>query len=127
MQVKVWNDNDYPFTDPNFEGVSVTIPPHSFIEMEYYTAVDFKGRMSPIVVDGNMIPKKESYKMIRIEVPKDEKVKDTPEHKCFACGKSYESQRMLALHVEENHELHTDDEAETEIKKRGRPKKDVAA
>jgi hypothetical protein len=66
MDVKVWNDNEYPFTQA-FKGVDVSIAPKQFIKMERGEAVDFLGLFSSIVRDADGAPHPKSYKKLRIE------------------------------------------------------------
>ena len=66
--VKVWNNNVHPFTQ-EFKSRSITIPPQEYIEMDYEEAVEFKGKFSPIITDGDGNPLPESYKMLKVERP----------------------------------------------------------
>ena len=66
--VKVWNNNVHPFTQ-EFKSNKITIPPQAYIEMDYEEAVEFKGKFSPIITDGDGNPLPESFKMIKVERP----------------------------------------------------------
>ena len=66
--VKVWNNNVHPFTQ-DFKSQKISIPPQAYIEMDYEEAVEFKGKFSPIITDGDGNPLPESYKMIKVERP----------------------------------------------------------
>ena len=122
MQVKVWNDNEHPFTD-NFKGDVVTIPPKKYVEMEYYEAHEFKGKYSPIKVDGDNQPLPTSFKMIRIEKMGAPEVINLGVT-CQACGKTYESQGVLDVHIDEQH-LESMADPEVAQKRRGRPRKEA--
>lgn len=65
-KVKVWNDNDHPFTQ-EFKGETVHIPAKKFIEMEWDEAVSFKSYPHSMKFDGMGQQLPESYKMIRVE------------------------------------------------------------
>jgi hypothetical protein len=124
MRAKVWNDNTYPFTQ-KFKDEVITIPPNSFIWMEELEANDFRGLYSPIVVDFDNRQLPSSYKMIRVEkISADGKPVKT--HKCFACGITVNSKEALDEHTDK---FHLDELSDPEVaeKRRGRPRKDVAA
>ena len=115
MKAKVWNDNIFPYTE-RFKGDIITIPPKSFIEMDYDEAVMFRGTFSSIVRDADGAPKAESYKMIRIEPqgnPVDNVIKQDP-NKCLACGKVLGSQAELAQHIFNEHPAMLDSESKDE-------------
>tara|TARA_R110000868_G_scaffold62962_3_gene189966 strand:- start:19733 stop:20128 length:396 start_codon:yes stop_codon:yes gene_type:complete len=104
MKAKVWNDNDYVYKE-YFKGDNIVIPPKSFIEMDYDEAVMFRGTFNSIVRDADGQPKRESYKMIRIEKPQgaDEVQTKVDPNKCIACGKGFSNQGALAQHVFDEH------------------------
>jgi hypothetical protein len=97
---QVWNDNVHPHTE-TFKGTVVTIPPKSFVEMDYDEAVEFKCQFTPIKTDGEKNPLPESFKMIRV-VPLDKVKTDVP-LVCHATGKvaanAAELAKMNAEHV----------------------------
>lgn len=124
MQVRVWNDNTYPHTE-EFKGEKVTIPARGHVMMEWSEAHEFKGRYTPIIRDGGNQPKPESFKMIRIEsVSGDQAVAAAAGFPCQACGKSYESQRVLDTHIDEQH-LDAMADQDVAQKRRGRPRKEA--
>lgn len=123
MQVKVWNDNEYPFSD-EFKGDKITIPPKKFIEMEYYDAHEFRGKYSPIKVDGDGQHMPQSYKMIRIEKIGSPEVTQLGVT-CQACGKVYESQGVLDAHIDEQHLESMADPEVAQKRLRGRPRKEA--
>ena len=103
MQAKVWNDNEHVFTDDSFKGEKITIPPKSFIEMEYGEANEFKYKYSPIKVGGDNQQLPSSYKMIRVEPIGEPEAVKVAGVNCQACGKTYESQKVLDAHIDEQH------------------------
>jgi hypothetical protein len=123
MQVKVWNDNKYPHVE-KFKGDTIRIPAGGYVEMDLYDATDFRGQYTPIVKGADEQPMPQSYKIIRIERPSDAKVEASSSFQCQACGKSYESQKVLDAHTDENH---LDQLAEPDVaqKRRGRPRKEA--
>ena len=124
MQVKVWNDNDHPFTDNNFKGDVVTIPPKKYVEMEYNEAHEFRGKYSPIKLGGDGQPLAQSFKMIRIEKTGPAEAAHVSGVTCQACGKVYESQGVLDVHIDEQH-LDAMADPEVAQKRRGRPRKEA--
>lgn len=101
-KVKVWNDNDHDYKE-NFRGVEVFIKAKGFVEMEETEAVKFRGNFSPIEVDHDGTPLKRSFKMIRIEKTGESAPVEELGHPCMACGRSYESEKVLNAHIEEKH------------------------
>jgi hypothetical protein len=110
QQVRVWNDNDYAFTDPDFKGEKITIPAKKYILMERFEANEFRGKYSPrVVADGNEDPR--YYKKIRIEETTEEReasLADT--HNCLACGKSHPTKEALDAHIDEAHLAQLEDQ-----------------
>lgn len=70
MNVKVWNDNIYPYTE-DFRGTKYTIPAQSFIEMDEDEAEYFKATFTFPVKDSQGRPDPKFFKKIRIEIPED--------------------------------------------------------
>ena len=111
--VKVWNDNEHIYREV-FQGEQIIIPPGGFLEMERDKAVLFKGTFKqPIMIDGIQDP--HSYKMIRIEIPKEaEEVREEEmeqiEYKCMACNKEFKSQKSLDRHIKMHHSDIMEDE-----------------
>ena len=62
---QVWNDNVHPHTEV-FKEKTITIPPKSYISMDYDEAIEFKCQFTPIRHDGEKNPRPESFKMIRV-------------------------------------------------------------
>ena len=115
MKAKVWNDNIFPYTE-RYKGDLIEIPAKSFIEMDLDEAVMFRGTFSSIVRDADGQPKKESFKMIRVEPqgnPVDNVIKSDP-NKCLACGKVLGSQAELAQHIFNEHPAMLDPESRSE-------------
>lgn len=124
---KVWNDNDHPHTEM-FKGDKITILPKKYVVMQEDDAVMFRGQFYPPVLDGDGQALPTSYKKIRIELHDDGAVVEEvsePKHICQACKYEADSAKDLLEHVNVTHKdaLIVDEEAEKEIKKRGRPAK----
>jgi len=66
MDVKVWNDNTYPYSE-KFKGTEVKIEPKTFIKMEREEAILLLGQFSPITRDADGAPHPKSFKRLRIE------------------------------------------------------------
>lgn len=127
-QVRVWNDNTYPFTQ-EFKGDKISIGPRQFVHMEYFDAMEFKSQFSPIERDGDGQPLPKSYKMIRVEQPGSVEV-EAPEKRfvCHATGKAFATQAELdAENKKYEDRIVKDEAAEKEIEQvkrgRGRPPK----
>jgi len=75
MKVKVWNDNEHPYTE-KYRGDQVTIAAKKYVEMELEDAIMFMGQCSPRVLnaDGRDDPK--GFKKLRREDPKVTDKKD---------------------------------------------------
>lgn len=121
-QVKVWNDNVYPYSE-EFKDQKIMIPAKSFIMMEAGEALLFKGSFAPIQVDADGQPIPQGYKMIRIEETpemKEELTKSKAEHVCLVCKYQASSSSDLSEHIKASHQdqLVRDEEAEREIEKR---------
>jgi uncharacterized C2H2 Zn-finger protein len=102
-QAKVWNDNEYVFKQ-RFMEEDIVIEPKGFITMELSKAIRFKGTYSPIEVDGNGVPLKTSYKMIRVEEIEKKADKADDKLTCMACNKSdFQTQKELDAHIDESH------------------------
>jgi hypothetical protein len=124
MQARVWNDNDHPHKE-KFKGEDIVIPPHKFVEMEFYEAYEFKGRMTPIKYDGNNVQTPQSYKMIRVEPIAEGAAASAPEtHTCLACNKSHATKAELEAHTDMEH-LDVLADQELAQKRRGRPRKEA--
>jgi hypothetical protein len=120
MRVKVWNDNDYPFTDNDFYGDKVTVPAKSFIYMERDKAIDFKGKYQAPKIDGGGQFLPESFKRIRVEevnLSSNEK-KPSDDLKCQACGKEFNSEKELLAHIRADHMNQWADETKEEMEKK---------
>lgn len=102
MQVRVWNDNSYPFKQL-FKGEMVAIPPKKFIMMDEEDAVSFKGKYFPPLLDGANNPKPESYKMIRIERTSDANEGESGKFVCHADGTAFDTKEELDEYVKANH------------------------
>jgi hypothetical protein len=126
MQVKVHNDNEYPYVE-KFGGNTIRIPPKSFIEMDSNEASQFLGtNPGTAEVDANGIQKPQTYKMLRVErilTAKPDPVRK--EFKCMMDGATFPSQELLDAYILEFHsDKMIDQEAKAKLqKKRGRPAK----
>lgn len=65
-QVKVWNDNVHPYKE-KFHGDEIVIKPKEFVLMNKEDADLFLGTMNSLIFDVGGRPKKECYKMLRID------------------------------------------------------------
>lgn len=82
-KVKVWNRNKYPHKEL-YKGDQVVIPAGGFIEMDWEEAVQFKGQftgMAPLKSEddgagGMGEPDPRFFKMIEVESPAEDPVKD---------------------------------------------------
>lgn len=120
MKVRVWNDNEFTHKE-KLRDEPVEIPAKRFVLMEEDDAIIFRGQYTPILVDYDGQPMKQSYKMIRIERITDETpVKAAEEHVCMSCGSKHESVSSLEAHIDENHLEQLDD---PEVAKKRRAKK----
>ena len=70
MKVRVWNDNKYDFRS-KFRDKEVKIASGDYITMEYDDAKLFKYDYHPIKLDHDGRQKAESFKIIRLELPKN--------------------------------------------------------
>lgn len=96
--VKVWNDNKYPFKQ-EYRGEMVEINPGEFIEMERDDAIIFKGMFYPPLVDGDGRQDPRSFKMIRVEGPRD----FNENLNCVICGHECDGQDELNEHLKAQH------------------------
>lgn len=118
MQVKVWNDNDYEYTEV-FKDQTIKIPAKGCIEMEYYDAHEFKGTYKAIQRDGDNQPLPQSFKKIRVDEPKGGVDVKVEENKCVACAYRGASPKELFDHTLAAHAHQVapiDEEAETVAK-----------
>ncbi len=143
MQVRVWNDNQYPFSQTIAEKL-YKIEPRDYIEMDEEEADKLLKTFSPIEVDYDGRPTPRSYKMLRID--KDDLARNRAKranknksgtYLCQACGYVAANQWELNGHTEAEHKDEWEDlqEARASIrsdaeeekpKKRGRPKAKVS-
>lgn len=123
MQVKVWNDNVYPYSEV-FKGSKIQIPAGSYITMDFEEAVEFKSAFSPIELDGDDMPKPSSYKMIRIDQSgAGEVVASKADLVCHATGKVATSSAELEKAIDDHAHMMVDAK-EIEKRRPGRPKTD---
>ena len=126
-QVRVWNDNRYPYSE-TFKGQKIEIPPKGFIKMDYEEAIEFKGTYCPIHRDGDGQPLPTSYKMIRVETPSEAVVSDEDlDLVCHADGSVAANKQELAKKLKQHEHLAVKDEEAEKATKRGpgRPKKEA--
>ena len=102
--VRVWNDNNYPYTEV-FKEQTISIAPHKFIEMELMDATEFIGKFTSIQRDGDGQPIPQTYKMLRIEktVKTVKPANIEPDLTCQACGYRGKTKKDLDNHIDENH------------------------
>lgn len=122
MQVRVHNDNIYPYKE-QFREHLIEIPAKGSILMEKDEAEIFQGTFAGIRTDGegNVLP--QGYKMIRIEYGSADGVLEAPKVDGFRCemdGKVFKSEAELKSHIETNYKARiiVDAEAEREIEAR---------
>lgn len=112
FMVRVWNDNNHDHSE-KFKGQEINIPAHGSIEMNRHEAVEFKSQFkAPVFLKGG-IPDPAFKKMIRIEIPENDKIEETKasdEHLCQKCGFSAKSAAGLKAHVRANHLQSMEDE-----------------
>lgn len=101
MLAKVWNDNVHPHKEV-FKEKTIEIPPKGFVTMEWEDAVDFRGKYTPIALDGGGAPLSTSFKMIRLERISDEVAKPTG-MKCQACNEEHPDLKTLHQHIKDRH------------------------
>lgn len=122
-KAKVWNDNDYVHQEV-FKGDKIVIEPHSFIEMDWEEAIQFKGQftgLAPIKEEADEFggvgePDPRFFKKIRVEHVKPEDI--FPEHGTFinpATGKVFTTRQALeadtrAYAAQNSHRLVADPE-----------------
>lgn len=121
--VRVWNDNVYPYEE-TFKDQKIHIKPRTFIEMDEFEAIQFRGTYkSPVLnVDGVHLP--EGFKMIRLEkVSADSPQVKVDDHQCTACKYKGSSKVDLDEHLKVHKEQAlVDEEAEAELKARRKAK-----
>lgn len=131
MQVKVWNDNIYDYTE-EFRDQTIKIPAGKYILMEEGEAKLFKGSFNSPILDHDDMPDPRGYKKIRIE--RDGAIADLQEeaevskvYVCQADGSEFTSKEELDEYVKDNfaHLIVKDEEAERQMaaKARGARKK----
>lgn len=118
-QVRVYNDNIYPYQE-KYKGELIVIPPKQFVEMDLFDAAEFLGQYTPIVVDGGGAPLAKSFKMLRVVRPDGFKAEEKKEILCNACGKKFESTLELDAHVNEFHVENLVDEDEQKKRRKKR-------
>jgi len=118
MQVRVWNDNQHPFTQELAEKV-YKIGPRECLEMDEEEADRLLKAFSPIEVDYDGKPTPRSYKMLRLD-PEDlarNKAKKANKSRsgtylCQACGYVAANQWELNGHTEAEHKDQWEDLSE---------------
>ena|SRR6186713_1996827 len=112
-QVKVWNDNSYEYKE-TFKEKEIKIPPHGYVEMEYYDAHEFKGAFKAIQRDGDNQPLPSSFKMIRVEQPSIAPDAKVELNLCPACKHQGATPKALLEHILAEHadQAVVDEEAE---------------
>lgn len=120
-RARVWNDHTEEHVE-EFRGEILRIPPKSFIELPWPSAVQFRGQYTPILRDGlgqDLKPKK-----IRLERIDDAAPKFAPPASnfiCQACTKPFKTQKSLDAHIAENHvEQMADEDAQEEIRSKNK-------
>jgi hypothetical protein len=117
-RARVWNDYHEEHVE-EFRGEMLRIPPKSFIEMPWPSAVQFRGQYTPILRDG--LGKDLRPKMIRLERIDDAAPKFEPpknQFVCQACNEPCKNQKALDAHIAKNHaDMLVDDDVRDELKK----------
>lgn len=128
MQVKIWNDNEYPFTQ-KYQDRVISIQPHKFVMMEHDDAHQLLCMFSPVTMNEDGRPDDKSKKKLRIDTGHNPlPPSELPKHICHACGFKAGSASALSSHVEELHiEQLADDDArdqmrEDKVAKKRKPK-----
>lgn len=109
MQVKVWNDNVYPFTQ-ELAGKVYRIPAKEYLEMDEEEADKLVKAFSPIRVNYDGAAEAASYKMLRVDQNDLKNIKDKRENKaksgsyvCQACGYIASNKWELNGHIIDLH------------------------
>lgn len=113
--IKLWNDNEYPFTQ-KFKGEDISIPPKSFIEMDFQEAKSFMGKYYPMAKNGMGQQDERSYKKLRIEGTPRFDAKVTA-FKCHVDGSLHPSQDALEAYERQFNHISAEPEA---VKKKGK-------
>jgi hypothetical protein len=119
--VKVWNDNDYPYSE-KFKGEMINIKPKSFVEMDFNEASHFLGTFPKIMeTDAEGRIKPESYKRLRIENPNGKApVIANQGFKCMQDGAVFQTQEQLDNYILAVHtDKMVDEDAKKALQKRG--------
>lgn len=111
MQVKVWNDNKYPFKQ-RYQDRDINIAPGKFVMMEHDDAHQFLCMFHPIKMNADGRPDEQTRKALRIDTGHNPlPPAKAPEHICHCCGYKAPSATSLDAHVKELHiEQLADDE-----------------
>ena len=124
--VIIRNLNKYDYSEL-FKGQMIQIPAGGFIEMEYFEAHQFLGKMNNIVKDkdGNIDPR--SYKYLAVDEESKKQALDelnnagsSEERKevyiCHACAKDFRTKNGLLKHIKDKHShLIVDKDARDEL------------
>lgn len=113
MEVRVYNDNIYPYKEKFREEV-IDIPSKGYIKMDSDIANMFKGSFSPIILDGGGAPDPKFFKMIRIVQDSDVPEAKKEDFICHACAKPFASAVFLDKHITDEHAHMIADEEEKE-------------
>lgn len=115
MLVRVWNDNIHPFKQ-EVNGKIYAVPAKECIEIEEDEADMLVKRISPIILDGNDVPKPESYKMLRIDADDIKRNRNALHNRmragtylCQACGFVAANKDELDGHSLNEHKDQLDD------------------
>lgn len=94
MLVKVWNDNDFLYTE-KYQGKPLTIEPKSFIEMDEDAAEQFLGQYVMPRKRGDGTDDPAYFKMLRIHPPLGERQKPASTLMHHATGRVASSEEEL--------------------------------
>lgn len=120
MQVRVYNENNYPYRE-NFKGEWITIEPGAYVVMDDKKAEMFTGTYSPAKKDPMGQPDPTTFKKLRIK-PHDVSVeakKEPTKWICNADGTEHATEAELKAWEAEHHlEKLTDQKVADEIRKK---------
>jgi hypothetical protein len=100
-QIKVWNENSYPYEE-KFRDNLIKIPPKGHVLMEKDEADTFFGTFKPPVLDGDGNHHPSGFKMLRLE-PVGKQEAAAAVFPCNVCNYKASSAEDLDEHSDANH------------------------
>lgn len=123
MQIKVWNDNTYDYKE-TFRDRDIVIRAKGFIMMDRDEAEVFQGTYAGRLKTGDDQDDPRGFKMIRLELDPSAATAAPKGFVCHYDGKTFQTQSELDAHEKQyKDKVVVDEQAEQEIKRRGRPPK----